>query len=204
MTTIKISAFTDKISDRDFEQLCADNPESKFETTKEGKLIVMSPTGSESGRRNSDLLIQVGIWNRQTRLGEIFDSSTGFKLANGATRSPDVSWIERSRWNNLTKEQQRKFAPIAPDFVIELMSPTDDLIELQQKMSEYISCGVKLGWLINPDDKSVEIYRLGATRFGSEDSAAKDREVLDNVGYLSGETLMPGLIVDLAEIFQDV
>jgi Uma2 family endonuclease len=191
MTTIKISVFTDQISDRDFEQLCADNPESRFETTKEGKLIVMSPTGSESGRRNSDLLIQVGIWNRQTRLGEIFDSSTGFKLANGATRSPDVSWIERSRWNNLTKEQQRRFAPIAPDFVIELMSPTDDLIELQQKMSEYISCGVKLGWLINPDDKSVEIYRIG-----------KDREVLHNVGCLLGENLMPGLIVDLTEIFQ--
>jgi Uma2 family endonuclease len=191
MTTIKISAFTDKINDRNFEQLCADNPESKFETTKEGKLIVMSPTGSESGRKNSDLLIQVGIWNRQTRLGEIFDSSTGFKLANGATRSPDVSWIERSRWNNLTKEQQKRFAPIAPDFVIELMSPTDDLIELQQKMSEYVSCGVKLGWLINPDDKSVEIYRL-----------EKDREILHNVSCLEGENLMPGLMVDLTEIFK--
>jgi Uma2 family endonuclease len=206
MTTIKISAFTDQISDRDFEKLCADNPESKFETTKEGRLIVMSPTGSESGRRNSDLLIQVGIWNRQqrsgisagfprissaqTKLGEIFDSSTGFKLANGATRSPDVSWIERSRWNSLTKEQQKKFAPIAPDFVIELMSPTDDLDELRQKMEEYISCGVKLGWLINPDDKSVEIYRLG-----------KDREVLHNLKFLKGENLMPGLMVDLTEIF---
>ncbi|MFM2314642.1 MAG: hypothetical protein RLZZ04_3918 [Cyanobacteriota bacterium] len=206
MTTIKISAFTDQISDRNFEQLCADNPESKFETTKEGKLIVMSPTGSESGRRNSDLLIQVGIWNRQTRLGEIFDSSTGFKLANGAIRSPDVSWIERSRWNNLTKEQQKRFAPIAPDFVIELMSPTDDLIELQQKMSEYISCGVKLGWLINPDDKSVEIYRLEnnrEARFGCEDSYPKSAaEVLHNVGCLEGENLMPGLMVDLTEIFK--
>ncbi|MGL5836570.1 MAG: Uma2 family endonuclease [Waterburya sp.] len=190
MTTIKISAFTDQISDRDLEKLCADNPESKFETTKEGKLIVMSPTGSESGRRNSDLLIQIGIWNRQTRLGEIFDSSTGFKLANGATRSPDVSWIERSRWNSLTKDLQRKFAPIDPDFVIELMSPTDDLDELRQKMAEYISCGVKLGWLINPDDKQVEIYRVG-----------KDKEILNNPQSLFGEELMPNLIVDLAEIF---
>jgi Uma2 family endonuclease len=207
MTAINISAFTDKISDRDLEKLCADNPETKFETTKEGKLIVMSPTGSESGRKNSSLLIQVGIWNRQTKLGhrphggqleatssfrggEIFDSSTGFKLSNGATRSPDVSWIELSRWQAIPKDLQRKFAPIDPDFVIELMSPTDDLDELRQKMTEYMSCGVKLGWLINPDDKQVEIYRVG-----------KDKEVLNNPHSLSGEELMPELIVDLTEIF---
>ncbi|MGL5075538.1 MAG: Uma2 family endonuclease [Waterburya sp.] len=190
MTAINISAFTDQISDRDLEKLCADNPETKFETTKEGKLIVMSPTGSESGRKNSSLLIQVGIWNRQTKLGEIFDSSTGFKLSNGATRSPDVSWIELNRWQAIPKDLQRKFAPIDPDFVIELMSPTDDLDELRQKMTEYTSCGVKLGWLINPDDKQVEIYRVG-----------KDKEVLNNPHSLSGEELMPELIVDLTEIF---
>ncbi len=188
--TIDIKAFTNSISDRTFEQLCADNPETKFETTPEGKLIVMSPTGSESGEKNADLLIQIGIWNRQYKLGVIFDSSTGFKLSNGATRSPDVSWIELSRWDSLSARLKRGFAPIDPDFVIELMSPTDDLVTLQEKMLEYISCGVKLGWLINPDRKQVEIYRLG-----------QDKEVLDNPQSLSGEAILPNLVVELSKIF---
>jgi Uma2 family endonuclease len=187
---INLKAFTDKISDRNFEQLCADNPEAKFETTKEGRLIVMSPTGSESGRKNGRLFGQVWNWNEQTKLGVVFDSSTGFKLSNGATRSPDVSWIELFRWNSLTARQQRGFAPIDPDFVIELMSPTDDLLELQQKMSEYMACGVRLGWLINPDEKQVEIYRQG-----------QEKQVLSSPISLSGQDFLPGLTVDLAEIF---
>ena len=150
----------------------------------------MSPTGSESGRKNGKLFIQVGIWNEQVKLGEVFDSSTGFKLSNGAIRSPDVSWIENAKWNSLTLSQQRKFAPIDPDFVIELMSPTDDLVELQQKMLEYMDCGVRLGWLINPDDKQVEIYRLG-----------QEKEVLNNLKTLSGEDILPKLTVNLADIF---
>jgi Uma2 family endonuclease len=187
--TINLKTFTSKISDRDFERLCADNPETKFETTKEGKLIVMSPTGSLTGQKNADLIYQVQAWNRQTKLGEVFDSSTGFKLSNGAVRSPDVSWIAIKRWNNLDAQQQQKFAPIDPDFVIELMSPTDDLDELQQKMTEYMSCGVKLGWLINRTDKQVEIYRVG-----------QKKEISNNPQSLSGEELMPGLIVDLLRI----
>jgi Uma2 family endonuclease len=187
--TINLKTFTDKISDRDFERLCADNPETKFETTKEGKLIVMSPTGSLTGQKNADLIYQVQAWNRQTKLGEVFDSSTGFKLSNGAVRSPDVSWIAIERWNSLDAQQQQKFAPIDPDFVIELMSPTDDLDELQQKMTEYMSCGVKLGWLINRTDKQVEIYRVG-----------QKKEISNNPQSLSGEELMPGLIVDLLGI----
>ncbi len=192
MTTINISAFTQKISDRELVKLCQDNPETRFETTKSGKLVIMSPTGSESGRKNSKLLVRIGIWNEQEKLGELFDSSTGFKLSNGATRSPDASWIESSRWNSLPKAQRRKFAPIDPDFVIELMSPTDDLTELQQKMMEYIDCGVKLGWLICPDEKQVEVYRNG-----------QDKEVLDNPQSLCGENILPGLTVDLSEIFND-
>ncbi len=188
--TINIKAFTKSISERTFEQLCADNPETKFETNPEGKLIVMSPTGSESGEKNADLLIQIGIWNRQYKLGVIFDSSTGFKLSNGATRSPDVSWIELSRWDSLSAKLKRGFAPIDPDFVLELMSPTDDLATVQQKMKEYIDCGVKLGWLINPDEKQVEIYRLG-----------QEKELLNNPQSLSGETILPNLVVDLSEIF---
>ena len=191
MNIINISAFTDKISDRDLEQLCADNPETKFETNADGKLIVMSPTGSESGRKNSKLLVRVGVWNDREKLGEVFDSSTGFKLSNGAIRSPDVSWIENARWNSLTPAQQRKFAPIDPDFAIELMSPTDDLTELQQKMREYLDCGVRLGWLINPDDKQVEIYRIG-----------QEKQVLNNPKTIEGEDVLPKLIVDLADIFK--
>lgn len=188
--TIDVKALTDSISDRALEQLCRENPDFRFETDKYGKLIVMSPTGSQSGKRNGDLLIQVGIWNRQYKMGVVFDSSTGFKLSNGATRSPDVSWIKSDRWNSLSDQQKRGFAPIDPDFVIELMSPTDDLATTQEKMAEYIECGVKLSWLINPDEKQVEIYRLG-----------KDRETLNNPSSLSGEDILPGLTVDLSDIF---
>ena len=188
--TIDVRTFTNKISDSNLEQLCRENPEIKFETDAQGKLIVMSPTGSESGKRNGDLFGQVWYWNRQTKLGVVFDSSTGFKLSNGATRSPDVSWIKLERWNSLSREEKRGFAPINPDFVIELMSPTDDLEATQKKMEEYISCGVKLGWLINPDAKQVEIYRNG-----------QDKKVVNNPSSLSGEELLTGLSVDLTEIF---
>ena len=188
--TIDLSAIVNPITDEQFAQLCARNRDTKFELTSKGELIVMSPTGSESGRQNADLLTQISIWNRQTKLGVVFDSSTGFTLPNSAKRSPDVSWIEISRWRELSRTQQRKFAPIAPDFVIELMSPNDHLSDIQSKMQEYRSCGVNLGWLIYPDEKRVEIYRLGQTV-----------EVLIEPQTLSGEELMPGLTVELGEIF---
>ena len=114
--TIDIMALANPITESQFEQLCAQNRDTKFEMTSQGKLIVMSPTGSESGRQNADLLTQISIWNRQTKLGVVFDSSTGFTLPNSAKRSPDVSWIKKCRWDKLTMEQKRKFAPIAPDF----------------------------------------------------------------------------------------
>lgn len=188
--TLNIKAFTNSISDRALEQLCRENPDLRFETDRYGKLIVMSPTGSQSGKRNSSLLAQVWNWNNQSKLGEVFDSSTGFKLSNSATRSPDVSWITIERWNSLSDKQKRGFAPIDPDFIIELMSPTDDLSTTQQKMNEYMNCGVKLGWLINPDEKKVEIYRSN-----------KDKETLNNPSSLSGEDILPGLTVDLTNIF---
>ena len=121
--TLNVKAFTDSISDRDLEQLCRENPDLRFEIDSNGKLIIMSPTGSESGKRNGDLFGQVWYWNRQSKTGVVFDSSTGFKLSNGATRSPDVSWIAIERWNSLSDKQKRSFAPIDLDFVIELMSP---------------------------------------------------------------------------------
>ena len=190
--TLSLKPFIDKVSETDLEQLCQENPDARLETNTDGQLIIMSPTGSQSGKRNTSLIFQVELWNRQQNLGIVFDSSTGFKLSNGAIRSPDVSWVTLTKWNSLTKKQQRKFAPIDPDFVIELMSPTDDLDELQNKMQEYINCGVKLGWLINPDEKQVEIYRQ-----------QQEPEILNNPATLSGEDILPGLIVDLKDIFTD-
>ena len=186
---INFQAIDHKVTHDELLQLSGDNPDTKFETTKEGKLIAMSPTGSNSGRLNGDLFFQIELWNRRTKLGVTFDSSTGFILFNGAVKSPDVSWIELSRWQAIPKAQQDRFAPIDPDFVIELRSPTDKLEALQEKMEEYMFCGVKLGWLINPQNKQVEIYRNG-----------QDKEVLDNPQSLSGENICSGLTVDLSQI----
>ncbi|MEL7078528.1 MAG: Uma2 family endonuclease [Cyanobacteria bacterium J06582_2] len=136
------------------------------------------------------LAAQIWLWNSQSNLGVAFDSSTGFKLSNNAVRSPDVTWVKLERWNELTAQQQDKYAPIDPDFVIELKSPSDDWQELQAKMTEYMNCDVKLGWLIDPEDKLVEIYRQG-----------QDKEILNNPQTLSGEEILPGLTVNLTEIF---
>ena len=188
--TLNLSSLVDKVSDRELELLSRDNPDTRLETNSTGQLIVMPPTGGETGNRNLRLAFQIELWNIKSKLGKVFDSSTGFKLSNDAVRSPDVSWIPLSAWNSLTKQQRRKYLPIDPDFVLELMSPTDNLSELQNKLKEYMNCGVRLGWLINPDAKQVEIYRQG-----------KDTEILDNPQTLSGEDIMPNLIVDLSEIF---
>ncbi len=190
--TLSLKPFIDRISETDLEKLCQENPEARLETNSKGQLIIMSPTGSESGKFNISLAAQVWNWNNQTKLGIAFDSSTGFKLSNDAVRSPDVSWVTIAKWNSLSKQQQRKFAPIAPDFVIELMSPTDELSELQNKMKEYMDCGVKLGWLINPDEKQVEIYRQ-----------QEEPEILNNPQTLSGEGILPNLTVNLQDIFED-
>ncbi len=187
--TLNLKPLLKGISDLDFEHLCKSNPELKLETDAAGNLIIMSPTGSESGKCNLNLAFQIELWNRQTKLGITFDSSTGFKLCNGAIRSPDVSWIEIAKWDSLTHKQKRGFAPIAPDFILELMSPTDDLLTVRQKMAEYMTCDIKLGWLINPDTRQVEIYRQG-----------QDKEILNNPSSLSGENVMPNLIVDLSDV----
>jgi Uma2 family endonuclease len=188
--TLNLSSLVDRISDRDLMALSSDNPDARLETDSHGHLIIMSPTGGETGERNLELAFQIKLWNSQSKLGKVFDSSTGFKLSNEAVRSPDVSWIPNSRWNALSREQKRKFLPVDPDFVIELMSPTDILGQVQQKMQEYMSCGVRLGWLINPDENQVEIYRY-----------SQEKEVLNNPQSLFGEDIMPGLVVDLTEIF---
>lgn len=179
-----------RLSEDQFYQLCRDNPDVKFERNVNGELIIMPPTGGETGRYNAKLTTRFVLWNEQTKLGEVFDSSTCFKLPNGAERSPDVSWIEISRWNALALEQREKFPPIAPDFVLELMSPSDTLNQTQAKMEEYMNAGVKLGWLIDRKTRRVEIYRQG-----------QPKEVLESPSSLSGEDVLIGFTLDLQIIW---
>ena len=183
-----------KVTPEQFEQLAQVEKLARMELTKDGELIIMSPTGGEAGETNFNLYIDLGIWNRQTKLGVAFDSSTIFVLPNSARRSPDVSWIKLERWNSLTLKEKQGFPPLAPDFVIELVSPSDiknqRYEDLQAKMQEYLDNGVKLGWLIEPSAKTVEIYRVG-----------QQVEILNNPQTLSGEDVLPGFILDLSEIF---
>lgn len=179
-----------KLSDEQFEQLAAVNQDLRLELTAEGELIIMPPTGGETGNRNSDLTGQVWLWNRQAGLGKAFDSSTGFRLPKGGTRSPDVSWVRMERWEALTQEQRKKFLPLCPDFAIELVSETDDLDDARQKMQEYLENGLRLGWLIIPNAQQVEVYRQ-----------TREVEVLESPTSLSGENVLPGFVLDLQPIF---
>ncbi len=183
-----------KVTPEQFEQLAFTEQLARMELTKNGELIIMSPTGGTAGRKNSRLTQQLRNWADQDGTGEVFDSSTVFVLPNNARKSPDVSWIKLERWHQLTQKQQDGFPPIAPDFVIELVSPSDlknqRYEDLQAKMQEYLDNGVKLGWLIEPQGKTVEIYRLG-----------QPVEVLNNPQTLSGEDILPGFILDLSQIF---
>ena len=183
-----------RITPEQFEQLAEAEQLARLELTASGELVVMSPTGGEAGSRNFNLYLDLGNWNRQTKLGIAFDSSTIFSLPNGARRSPDVSWIKLERWSALTIREKQGFSPIVPDFVIELVSPSDlqtqRYRDLQDKMQEYLDNGVKLGWLIEPSAKTVEIYRAG-----------EQVEILTNPQTLSGEDILPGFTLDLAEIF---
>jgi Uma2 family endonuclease len=179
-----------KLTDDRFFQLCQENENIRLERTAKGELIIRSPAGGETGNRNAGLTAQLWIWNDRTKLGQVFDSSTGFKLHNGADRSPDASWVTLERWNALTSEQQQKFPPICPDFVVELMSPSDSLKETQDKMKEYRDNGARLGWLINRKSRQVEIYRQDA-----------EVEVLESPATLSGEDVLPGFVLNLDSIW---
>lgn len=178
-----------ELSDEQFYQLCQANRDIRFERTSAGELIVMSPTGGETGKKSGDIFGALWVWNQQQQLGVAFDSSTGFKLPNGADRSPDAAWVKLERWEALTLEHRQKFPPLAPDFVVELRSITDDLKPLQAKMREYRNNGVRLGWLINPQQQQVEIYRLG-----------QEVEVLQSPTSLSGEDVLLNFSLDLSQI----
>ncbi len=152
-----------QFTDDEFFTFCQENSNLKFERTAQGEIIIMSPTGGLTGRRNTKILSALDGWNEVHQLGEVFDSSTGFRLPNGAMRSPDASWVENSRWQALSQEEQKKFPPLCPDFVVELMSASDELAETQTKMEEWLANGCRLGWLINPEEEQVFIYRPGNT-----------------------------------------
>jgi Uma2 family endonuclease len=179
-----------KLTQEQFYALCLANPEQPLELTATGILMIMSPVGGESGEREANLISQLYAWNRQSKLGKVFSSSTIFKLPLGSQRSPDGAWIELSRWNALSAEDQAKFPSIAPDFVIELRSRTDKLSDLQDKMLEYQDNGVRLGLLINPQDRQVEIYRIG-----------QDVELLESTMSVDCSNVMPEFTLDLTEIW---
>ncbi|BAZ43811.1 hypothetical protein NIES4102_08130 [Chondrocystis sp. NIES-4102] len=185
---LNISNTTLYVTPEQFDLLCFNNPDLRLELTKDKELIVMPPTGGESGRRNSELNFQVIAWNKKRKLGEVFDSSTGYDFIaiGGGKMSPDVSWIEKSRLEGIDLE---KFIPVVPDFIIELRSSTDSLKKLQQKMLEYQRIGVKLGLLINPQDKSVEIYRLGQTT-----------QIINSPIAIDCNEVLPGFSLDLTEV----
>ncbi len=170
-----------------FQQICIANPDLKLERTAKGELVIMSPTGGETGNRNIEIAADFVIWNRQTKLGYLFDSSTCFSLPNGGDRSPDLAWVEKSRWEKLSAEEKQKFPPISPDFVLELLSPTDRLPLLRNKMQEYLDSGTRLGWLINPSDRQVEIYRPDCPP-----------EILSAPPFLSGDPVLPGFTLNLS------
>lgn len=179
-----------ELTDEQFFQLCQTHRDLKFERTASGELIIMPPTGGNTGKRNVKLTTQLDLWNMRMQLGEVFDSSTGFKLPNGADRSPDVAWVRGDRWHALTPEQQERFVPLCPDFVIELMSPSDSLENTRQKMLEYRDNGTQLGWLINRKQKQVEIFRPG-----------QPTAVLDAPRTLASESVLPDFVLDLTSIW---
>ena len=174
-----------------FVELAIANRELQLERTEAGELIVNPPTGGETGYRNLDIEGQLWFWNRQTRLGKAFNSSTGFHLPNGADRSPDAAWVRQERWDALTPEQKEGFIPLSPDFVVELRSKSDRIKPLQDKMQEYMENHVRLGWLIDRKNRKVEIYRQN-----------QEVELLENPATLSGEDVLPGFVLDLTEVWR--
>lgn len=180
-----------ELTDEQFFELCQINRNLRMERTAKGDIIVMPPTGGETGNRNIGIAGQLYYWTRRDGTGAAFDSSTGFKLPNGADRSPDAAWVSHERLAQLTPEQKRKFVPLCPDFVVELLSPTDSLAATRAKMAEYIENGARLGWLIDPEARRVFVYRPGAPV-----------EELKEVTEVSSDPELPGFTLDLRDIWE--
>jgi Uma2 family endonuclease len=179
-----------RLSDEDFFEFCQANRDWRIERTSNGDIIIMPPTGGETGERNFNLIGVFYAWVKSDSTGKGFDSSTGFTLPNGAARSPDLAWVKLSRWNALDEKEREKFPPLCPDFVVELRSPSDALAHLQEKMREYIDNGAQLGWLIDPGERKVYVYQPQA-----------QVECLDNPATVSGEPLLRGFTLDVRELW---
>lgn len=188
--TLHFGTVLRKLSDDDFFDFCQANRDWRIERTSDGDIIIMPPTGLETGGRNFNLAGMFHAWVRTDGTGKGFDSSTGFILPNGAERSPDLAWVRLSRLNALTEKQRERFAPLCPDFVVELRSPSDSLTALQAKMEEYIENGAELGWLIDPFEKKVYVYRPQG-----------QVECLDNPATVSGDPLLKGFVLDVGELW---
>jgi Uma2 family endonuclease len=189
---IHLPAEWQPMDDHRFLALCDANPEWRIEQTAEGDIIVMPSTGGETGGRNSALGGECYAWAKADGTGLTFDSSTVFRLPNGARRSPDLSWVRRERWEALTADERRRISPLCPDFVAELRSPSDSLESLQSKMMEYLANGAQLGWLIDPDERKVWIYRPG-----------EPVDCRDNPRQVSGDPVLPGFVLEMRVIWGD-
>lgn len=179
-----------RLTEKQFEELCRNNRDLKFELSAKGELIIVPPTSPESGWRNSDINFEIVKWSKGDKTGIVFDSSTMFTLPNTAKRSPDVSWMKLEKWESLSVQERRKFSRVVPDFVIELLSPTDNLQDTQTKMAEYIENGVSIGWLIDPIQQKVHVYRAGG-----------DTEILENPETISGEDVLKGFELNVRQIW---
>lgn len=190
MTNLTIDCQSLDITEEKFYQLCVNNRNVRFERNHKGDLVIMTPVGDMSSNLNAGIIAQLWLWNSQIKSGIVFDSSAGFILPNGAIRSPDASWIPLEKWQQIPNEEKEKFAHICPDFVVELMSPSDNLKETQEKMNEYIENGAKLGWLINPKNKQIEVY-----------SPHQKVAILDNPQSVSGENILVNFVLNLEIIW---
>lgn len=180
-------------SDEELFEFCARNPELRIERTATGDLIVMTPAGGESGHRTLEIAVALGFWAKHERTGVAFDSSTGFLLPNGALRAPDAAWVSRSKLEPLSQEEKQRFLPVCPDFVVELRSPSDRFADLTGKMEEYRQNGARLGWLIDPEERRVHIYRPG-----------QPVEILEDPSDVAGDPDLPGFVLDLGPVWAPI
>ena len=179
-----------RLTDEQFESLCRNHPDLNLEMSATGELIIVPPTLPYTGEKNADLIFEVKLWARKDKTGVVFDSSSLFTFTNGAKRSPDVSWVLREKWDSLSDKEKKKFSRLVPDFVIELRSSSDSLKTLKKKMAEYITNGVRLGWLIDPLEQKVHVYRANG-----------EIEVLNNPEIVSGEDVLKDFELNVREIW---
>jgi Uma2 family endonuclease len=179
-----------KLSEKQFFTLCQLNRDLRIERNAKGELLLMAPAGGETGRRNADITVQLGVWAKRDGTGVVFDSSTGFRLPNTAVRAPDAAWMSRSRYDSIPAREREQFIPACPDFVLELRSPSDRLEDVREKMQEYLDNGARLGWLLDPPTRTVYVYRPGAPPERRHAPAT-----------VSGDPVLPGFVLDLREIW---